>query len=40
MEDSDFSEGNEEGEEAQEEILDPNNPEHAFAILERGFNKV
>ncbi|KAH0817843.1 hypothetical protein GEV33_004948 [Tenebrio molitor] len=39
MDESDFSEGNEEGEEAQEEVLDPDNPEHAFAILERNFNK-
>lgn len=39
MEESDFSDGNEE-EAEQEEALDPDNPEHAFAILERGFNKV
>lgn len=40
MDESDFSEGNEDGEDAHEEVLDPNNPEHAFAILERNFNKV
>lgn len=40
MDESDFSEGNEDGEDAHEEILDPNNAEHTFAILERNFNKV
>ncbi|XP_044264662.1 cilia- and flagella-associated protein 58-like [Tribolium madens] len=39
MEESDFSEGNDAGDDAQEEYLDPSNPEHAFAILERDFNK-
>ncbi|XP_060527691.1 cilia- and flagella-associated protein 58-like [Cylas formicarius] len=38
MDESDFSDDIDEGEE-QEEILDPNNPEHAFAIIERDYNK-
>lgn len=37
--DDDFEEAGEEQDEIAEE-LDPNNPEHAFLILERQFNQV
>ncbi|XP_050310350.1 cilia- and flagella-associated protein 58-like [Anthonomus grandis grandis] len=39
MDDSDFSDNQEEGEEGQDEVLDPDNPEHAFAIIERDYSK-
>nr|XP_023014333.1 cilia- and flagella-associated protein 58-like [Leptinotarsa decemlineata] len=39
MDESDFSEGNEEGDEGKEETLDPENPDHFFPIIERKFNK-
>lgn len=40
MEDSDISEGSGEDNAEGEEELDPENPEHYFPILERGFNQV
>lgn len=40
MEESDFSDHENEGDSGQEEALDPNNPEHAFAIIEKNYNKV
>ncbi|ERL90076.1 hypothetical protein D910_07431, partial [Dendroctonus ponderosae] len=39
MEDSDFSDNQDEGESGQEDELDPNNPDHAFALIERDYNK-
>ncbi|CAH1154041.1 unnamed protein product [Phaedon cochleariae] len=39
MDESDFSEGNEEGDEVKEDDLDPDDPEHFFPIMERTFNK-
>lgn len=36
----DFEEGNEELDEEVIEELDPDNPEHAFIILERQFTQV
>lgn len=39
MEESDFDEENENPDNVEEE-LDPENPEHAFAILERDYTKV
>ncbi|XP_076265822.1 cilia- and flagella-associated protein 58-like [Rhynchophorus ferrugineus] len=39
MEESDFSDNPDEGEGGNEEALDPNNPEHAFSIIERDYNK-
>ncbi|XP_030757675.1 cilia- and flagella-associated protein 58-like [Sitophilus oryzae] len=39
MEESDFSDNPDEGDENREEELDPDNPEHAFAIIERDYNK-
>lgn len=40
MDESDLSEGLEEGDEGQEEVLDPNNPDHYFPLMEKNFNKV
>lgn len=40
MEESDLSEGYEEGDEGNEEVLDPNNPEHYFPLMEKNFNQV
>lgn len=40
MDESDLSEGFEEGDEGKEEILDPENPEHYFPIMEKNFNRV
>lgn len=40
MEESDFSDHENDGDSGQEEALDPNNPEHAFAIIEKNYNKV
>lgn len=40
MEESDFSDHENEGDSGQEEALDPNNPEHVFAIIEKNYNKV
>lgn len=40
MEESDFIEINNEPENAVEEELDITNPEHAFALIEKEYNKV
>ncbi|XP_066139447.1 cilia- and flagella-associated protein 58-like [Euwallacea fornicatus] len=39
MEESDFSDKENDGESRQEDVLDPNNPEHAFTIIERNYTK-
>ncbi|CAG9771320.1 unnamed protein product [Ceutorhynchus assimilis] len=39
MNDSDFSDNQEEGDEGHDEVLDPDNPEHAFAIIEKNYMK-
>ncbi|KAG5899291.1 hypothetical protein JTB14_012290 [Gonioctena quinquepunctata] len=38
MDESDFSDGNEEGDEGKGDALDPNNPDHFFPIMEKQFN--
>lgn len=40
MDESDFSDNQDEGDEKREEVLDPNNPDHAFSIIERNYMKV
>lgn len=40
MEESDLSEGYEEGDEGTEETLNPDNPEHYFPLMEKNFNQV
>lgn len=40
MEEENFNDVNEEAEDTVEEELDENNPEHAFAILEKEYAKV
>lgn len=40
MDEDDFGDFGEEEEGEEEEQLDPNNPEHAFILLEREFTKV
>lgn len=39
MEESDFSEGPDEGQDSQEEELDPSHPDYALFVVERTFNK-
>ncbi|XP_066253136.1 cilia- and flagella-associated protein 58-like [Euwallacea similis] len=39
MDESDFSDKENDGESGQEDVLDPNNPEHVFTIIERNYTK-
>lgn len=40
MDESDFSDGNDEDGTKKEEVLDPDNPDHYFPLMERNFTKV